>query len=208
MTSNGRENAGRPSKIQRLIENYDLQGIGEEMEHLWTAENSEERKSLRDLATHVNQELLRQALGESDIATLEGEVENIYRLLTDDEVSSADRTRAQRRLEREGIDVEQLRSDFVTYQSVRRYLKTHRNVEYTKEEAHRTEKTLNSVQRLRSRLLTVVENRLESLHTAEEISLGEFRVFIDLRIVCEDCGTRKNFTTLLQEGGCECSQPG
>jgi hypothetical protein len=54
---------------------------------------------------------------------LEGEVEHTYHLLTDDEVSSGDRRRAERRLERQGIDIDTLRSDFVSYQAIRMYLK-------------------------------------------------------------------------------------
>lgn len=40
-------NRGRRSKVARLIEEYDLSGLGEELEQRWTAE--EDWQSLREL---------------------------------------------------------------------------------------------------------------------------------------------------------------
>ena len=41
------------SKVARLIKKYDLQGLGAELEQLWTAD--EDRKSLRELASYFDQ---------------------------------------------------------------------------------------------------------------------------------------------------------
>ncbi|PYZ02995.1 hypothetical protein C8039_11790 [Halogeometricum sp. wsp3] len=54
---------GRRSKVQRLIDEYDLDGEGERLEDLWTA-NREERLSLRELAEIFNQRLLERELVE------------------------------------------------------------------------------------------------------------------------------------------------
>lgn len=43
---------GRWSKVARRINEYDLEGLGEEMARRWTAED--DRWSLRDLADHFN----------------------------------------------------------------------------------------------------------------------------------------------------------
>lgn len=59
------------------------------------------------------------------IQLLAGEVESLYRLLTADDIGAAEQTCARRRLEREGIDVQSLLSNFVSYQSVRTYLTNH-----------------------------------------------------------------------------------
>jgi len=119
---------GRRRKVARLIDEYNLQGIGEELERLWTADD--DRRSLRSLADLFNRRLLKISLEEAGVTSLDGEVENAYRLLDDDDVSGADRTRARRRLEREGVDVDTLQEDFVTYQAVRTYLKNYRGAEY------------------------------------------------------------------------------
>ena len=62
-------------------------------------------------------------LEDAAVQTFDGEIENMYRLLTDDDVSSAESTRIKRRLERDGVDVETLLSDFVTYEAIGTYLK-------------------------------------------------------------------------------------
>lgn len=199
------DGAGRRGKVERLLAEYELEGLGDELEHAWTAADPDERESLRDLATRFNEQLLEAALRDAGDTVLEGEVENTYHLLTNDAVSSGDRRRTERRLERKGIDIDAFRSDFVSYQAIRTYLKDHRGAEQGTADVDRRQKAVETVQRLRTRLVTVAEDRLGSLRSAEEVSLGEFRVILDIRVVCEDCGTQQSFTTLIEDGGCECA---
>lgn len=201
--SNG-SGRGRRSKVARLIEEYDLGGLGAEMERRWTAE--EDRSSLRELAASFNQALLRAAMESEGAQLLDGEVENTYRLLTDDEVGSADRTRVRRRLEREGVDVDALLDDFVTYQAVRTYLRTHRDAEYTPDETDPLEREATNVQRLRGRIDSVTEGKLEQLRDGGHLTLGEFRTLVDVRVVCEDCNGQYDVVDLLEAGGCDCSE--
>jgi len=194
---------GRRSKVARLIDEYDLQGLGAELEQLWTAE--EDRKSLRELASYFNRQLLQRTLDEANVHCLEGEIENTYRLLTDDEVSSAESTRVQRRLERDGVDVDELKSDFVTYQAIRSYLKDHRGAEYTPAETDPLEREATNVQKLRGRTVSVTEGKLEQFRDNDELTLGEFRMLVDIRVVCEDCNTQFDVLELLDRGGCNCT---
>lgn len=78
------------SKVSRLIHRYELSGIGDELEWRWTADASD-RMSLRELADYFNRMLLEQALQPNAISTIDGEVTNLYRLLTEDDVSSGQR---------------------------------------------------------------------------------------------------------------------
>lgn len=195
---------GRQSKVVRLIEEYDLQGLGQELEQRWTAE--EDRHSLRDLADYFNQQLLAQTLEATNVQPLDGEIQNTYRLLTDDEVSSAESTRIKRRLERDGIDVETLLSDFVTYQAIRTYLKEHRDAEYTPEEVDPLERQKTNLQKLRGRMVSVTEGKLEQLRRSEDFTLGEFRTLADIQIICEDCNTQFSVLELLDRKGCHCSE--
>ena len=109
----------RRTKVVRLIEEYGLDGIGDELEQRWTGRDVE-RDSLRTLAAVFNQRLFGVNMIGMD--PLEGEVGNVYRLLTDDEVSSGTGTETETRLRQEGVDVEELRSDFVT--RIRRFGRT------------------------------------------------------------------------------------
>jgi len=202
MSTNESSSRGRQNKVVRLIEAYELQGIGLELEQSWTAK--EDRRSLRDLAGYFNRQLLERTLEEASLQYLDGEVENTYRLLTDDEVNSAESTRVQRRLERDGIDVDELKKDFVTYQAIRSYLKDHRGAEYTPTEADPLEREVTNVQKLRGRMVSVTEGKLKQLQTSGELTLGEFRTLADIRVVCEDCNTQFNVLDLLDRGGCSC----
>jgi hypothetical protein len=195
-------NRGRRSKVARLIEEYELPGLGEELEQQWTAE--EDRQSLRELTTYFNQQLLKQTLADANVQSLDGEVANTYRLLTNDDVSTAETTRIQRRLEREGIDVGELESDFVTYQAIRNYLKDYRGAEYTQSKQDPLKREETNIQKLRGRMVSVIEGNVEQLRDNGDLTLGEFQTIADIRIICEDCSSQFDVLELLDEGGCDC----
>jgi len=205
MADNDANGTGRSSKVAMLIDGYDLgESFGDELERRWTAEGAE-RTSLRDLADLFNERLLRSALSSAGVSTVSGEVENLYRLLTDDDVSSGMRTEARTRLERDGVDVDRLERDFVSHQAVRSYLTKYRDAEYegTSEE-EQVEGVLDSIQRLRARLRSITESSLDRLRSTGRITLGEFRLFVDVDVLCEECGAQYGVADLLERGGCDC----
>jgi hypothetical protein len=130
VTENTPTDRGRKSsKVARLIGEYGLgEEFGDELERRWTADG-DERESLRDLADAFNRRLLESALTAAGASTVSGEASNLYRLLTGDDVSSGMRTEARARLERDGVDVDQLERDFVTYQAIRAHLTEYRDAE-------------------------------------------------------------------------------
>jgi hypothetical protein len=204
MTDN--PDSGRPSsKVARLIDEYDLgAAYGDELERRWTADG-DERESLRDLADRFNRRLLESALTAAGASTVSGEVENLYRLLTADDVSSGMRTEARARLERDGVDVDGLERDFVTYQAIRSYLTEYRDAEYEEPtETERVESVLETIQRLRSRLRSITEGSLDRLQSTDRLTLGTFRLFVDVDVLCEDCGAQYGVAELLERGGCDC----
>jgi hypothetical protein len=199
---------GKPSsKVATLIDAYGFdETFGDELETLWTAEGSR-RKSLRDLADMFNRELLEAALDDAGMSTVDGEVANLYRLLTGDDVSSGMRMEARTRLERNGVDVDGLESDFVTYQAIRSYLTSYRDAEYERSsDENPVESVLDTIQRLRSRLGSVVEGSLGRLRSTDQLTLGEFRLFIDVDVLCEECGAQYGVVELLERGGCDCGE--
>lgn len=193
----------RPNKVVRLIEEYDLDGLGDELERKWTAEG-DDRYSLRELADEFNRRLLERTLQAAGLQSLSGTEENIYRLLTDDDVSDADRIRVRRRLERNDIDVDALQRDFVSYQSIRTYLTEYRDASY-QSESDPVEQAASTIGPLRSRLATVTESKLEAARGDGEFELGEFDVTVDVRVICRDCGSQHEVGALLDRGGCDCS---
>jgi len=193
------------SKVARLIDEYGLgEAYGDRLESLWTSDGSE-RESLRALADRFNERVLEVTITDAGMSTVDGEVANLYRLLTDDDVSSGNRIEACRRLEQNGIDIEQLKRDFVTYQAIRSYLKEYRDAQYEDEsETDRTDSVIGTIQRLQSRTRSVAKQSLDRLRGADRITLGEFRLFIDISVHCEECNSQYGFVELVRRGGCDC----
>jgi len=196
---------GRRTKVARLVDEYDLHGVGDELEARWTA-TGDDHWSLRDLAAAFNRELIEARLDEADVRRSKREIDAVVRSLTGDEVNAADRTQLRRRLERDGVDVDTLDRDVITYQAIRSYLRDHRGVEYERENDDRTATTAETLQKLRGRLVSVTETKLEGLRKTANFTLGEFRVTVDVRVLCTECDSRYGVAELLSSGGCDCSE--
>jgi hypothetical protein len=195
---------GRPdNKVERVIQSYGLEGLGEELERRWLGEGYEQQ-SLRSLADHFNRRVLGAALEEASMVTLQGELENTYELLTDDDVTEGARIQARNRLEREGVDVDGLTEDFVSHYAVHTYLREHRGVEYPEEEEDQREKSVETIRRLTSRLTAVTRRNVENLRSTDRLAVGDVDVFADIQIVCEECGRQYDAIELIERGACRC----
>lgn len=201
------ERASRPnSKVARVIREYELTGLGDELVESWTDESGDGR-SLRALAEYVNHELLRSAMEDVNLSLLDGEVANTYRLLTSEDVSSGMRTQAEASLERDGIDVERLRSDFVSHQAIYTYLTKYRGVENSSSTSDQDQisNAVEAVEQLKNRLVAVAEKNLRTLRKTDRLTLGQFNLFVDVHVFCNDCQTQYALVDLLTSGGCDCS---
>lgn len=204
MTDDSDGAADRQSKVGRVIAERGLDGLGVELEQRWTGEQGE-RQSLRSLADWFNGRVLEGAMAAAGEQVLDGEAANLYELLTDDEVSGATRTEAERRLERAGVDVERIRRDFVSHQAIHTYLTEYRDVEGPSRGSERSvDSAIETIQRLRNRTNAVVERTVQALRNADEVSVGDFDVLVDVRVTCNDCQRTYDVADLLRKGGCEC----
>lgn len=193
----------RGSKVQRVIDDYGLDGLGAQLEAKWT-DDSTDRYSLRELAEYVNQKLVEASIGPDSV---EGEAENVYRLLTDDSVNSGVRTDAEAKIERNGVDVDTLRADFVSHQAVHTYLTEFRDTEFSSEPREPNDKLddrRHTIRRLQDRLVAVSESSLRNLQNAGLLELGSFDVFVNVQVYCEDCRTQREIGSILEQRGCDC----
>ncbi|WP_416841722.1 rod-determining factor RdfA [Haloferax sp. DFSO52] len=194
------ENRPNPtnSKVGRLIESYGLNGLGEELEQRWTAD--EDAESLRTLADVFNHELLTAAATDAGLDLLDGEIKTFYEALANNDATGAERTRARGRLERAGIDVDGLQRDFVSHQAVHTYLTSYRGASKERKRSDPTER----VQRLRGRLAAVAESALDSVQNRDDFVIGSPDVLVDVQVLCADCGSQYGFDELVERGGCDC----
>ncbi|QLG60335.1 rod-determining factor RdfA [Halorarum salinum] len=202
----GASNETSITKVGRLLSEYGLGNeYGAQLEAAWTTEG-EKRKSLRDLAEEFNRQLVTVAMRDAGISTLDGEVENMFRLLTDDNVSAGTRIKVRNRLERSGVNVDKLERDFVTYQAIRSYLQNERDAKYEGvSDEDRLERTIESIERLQTRLSSVSESNLNQLRKTDRITLNEYHLFVSVDVLCEHCNSQYTIVELLNRGGCDCN---
>lgn len=194
-------------KIDRTAAAYDLSDEAEQLAEYWT--RNDERYSLRKLAVHFNHQILRVAMEQTGLNPLDGEVDNTYRLLTDEDVSQGMRTQARNRLEKQGIDVDQLQSDFVSYGTVRRHLKNCLGVERksTGTDDDPAETGAQRIAALQNRTVAVTENTLSQLASAGELAAGDIDVFVDITVSCSKCGMHATIQEFIENDGCDCEKP-
>ena len=195
------------SKVGRVIESYELDDLGGDLEQRWTADG-DERWSLRDLADFFNKQVLRSVLERREQQPSEAEIQNVYRNLTDEEIGPPVRTQTKRTLQRNGVDVDQLLQDFVSHQAIHTYLTKYRNTAPPPtgtgdDPAETVERAIN---RLQSRTAAVVASNVERLCSTGDLSVTDPDVLVSVEVFCSACGASKTIGRLLEEGGCDCSK--
>lgn len=194
--------SGRKTKVARVIEEHDLEGMGAQLEAEWTGETGE-RTSLRDLADEFNEAVLEAALREAGVSPLNFEVAGTYDALSGG--SGPESTRAERRLEREGVDLDVLAKDFVTHQAIHTYLTKEREASLPENKRNPVKRKIETIEKLQGRVAAVTESTVSSLASADELDGDEYDVLVDIRVVCPACGSDCPVGELLRQGGCKCS---
>ncbi|WP_254532659.1 rod-determining factor RdfA [Natrinema gelatinilyticum] len=191
-------------KLGRIAERYELARLYEDLVAYWTGD-ADEQYSIRTLATLVNQHILEVALETAGVSFKEGEVENTYRLLTDDDVSSGTRVQTRNELQRDGVPVEQVESDFVSHQTVYNHLtgclETSIETPSDEERLERSEEKLGALQ---SRTVAVTSDTIDRLKRNEILEIGEFNVNVSVTVTCEDCFQEYTVRDLLENRSCDC----
>ncbi len=195
--------SGRQTKVERVLEAYDLAAWGDRLEAEWLGEGTD-RTSLRDLAAELNRAVVRAALEEAQGSVVSGDVESAYRAIAGDDVAESERVRKRRALEREGVDVDALDRDLVSHQAVHTYLKQVRDAEFQRPDDDRVARKSATIQRLAGRTRAVTASTLDELAAADHLRDRNYDVVVDLRIVCNDCGRDYSVDDLLEAGGCDC----
>ena len=190
------------TKVARCIETYDIPEMGPTLEARWTGDSGE-RTSLRDLAEIFNRTLVEVALRDADTLPMSVDVDGIYEALRHG--SNTERLRAERRLEREGVDAETLTDDFVTHQAVHTYLRTEREASLPASATDAVENRIQTIEKLEGRVAAVAEAAVSGLPAAEDAADPAYEVLVDATSVCTACGETYSVRDLLTRGGCRCA---
>jgi hypothetical protein len=190
-------------KVGRVADLYGLSDLDRELRTRWTGDGRE-KHSLRELERYLNRRVLAAALRSAGVDTLQGEVENLYGLLTGDDASEGVRVEARRRLERDGVDPESVEDDFVSHQSIHTHLRECLDVDHDPGGGASLERGSSTVYALRNRTEAVTAGTLERLRDGGELDMEGFDVYVDVRVACEACGRFHEIGSLFENGGCEC----
>ncbi|ELY62901.1 rod-determining factor RdfA [Natrinema versiforme] len=191
----------RTCKIDRVCEKWGLDGA----DTMLRERRQHADASLRDLERDFNQRVLEAAMRTARMEIVEGEVENIYHLLTADDVSSGSRVEVTDRLRRSGVDPEAVRADFVSYQTIRTHLQDCLGVDTSHDPSVTIPDAKNTVFKLLSRTEVITERTIDRLRSADHVRISDVDVTLSLRIACTRCGEEYTFSRLLERGRCNCA---
>jgi hypothetical protein len=190
----------RTCKVDRVTEAWNLENMDERLRR--RRENS--NASLRDLEEFFNQEVLEAALRDARADMVEGEVENTYRLLTGEDVSSGAQVEIKDRLERSGVDSEAVTTDFVSYQTIRSHFRNCLDINTDRKTTVTPTDGKNTVFKLLSRTEVITKRTIDRLRSAGHLTVGEVDVTLSLRVTCTECGEEYTFARLIDRGNCDC----
>lgn len=190
-------------KVGRVTDALNLEGMNEELAARRRGDEGRPA-SLRLLADYFNREVLRVAIERAGGTPLEGEVENLFRLLTDNDVSSGTVTRARKQLEAEGVDIETVERSFVSHPTMGKHLEQCLDVQPPPSSRDRIETAKERVFKMLGRTEAVVQNTLDGLASAGALGAGTLLVTVDVQVICEDCGVNGGIESFIDRGGCDC----
>lgn len=194
-------------KIGRGIQKYDCSDLNDRLVEAYTINDA----SLRDLERIVNESFIRAVLDDiddSDFRRLGDAVtttpSELLDVLTGDDKS--ERARAETILDQAGIDVEALRSDFVSYRTVKKHLNQCLDVDTSRKAPEPVSRTdaQDTIEWAETRCERVVDRTIERLQaTHDDIPASNTSVSVSTRVTCSDCGVTKPVTAYITDG-CDC----
>lgn len=182
-------------KVCRVLDERDMERYEDRLIDQWQADKPQ-RKGYRQLAEWLNTMMLRREMDRAGLSTLGNEPESKYERLRDDDETVAAEVRTD--LRNEGIDVEDLDADFVSYGVVRTHIKEclglDRDVESTDWEE-------DAIAYTRDHATGKLEDAVRSLVGKGELSAcGDIDVHVTLEVECEGCHSRVPIDRALRRG--------
>jgi hypothetical protein len=197
---------GRPRKVPKLLEKYDLEGYGEELCDMWSRETN--RYSVRELEVKFNGRLIQAAAEThgSDIDAMTAE--EYYRNLDSDETDETKKQRIRDRLGAFGVDVDALEADFVSYHGVYTYLRsrgaTPGGESDTDEPETLIQSALDTVEDTRETAGSELTPELKRLSNAGVIPETPPEPHVTIKLTCAYCGAVHPLRRYLTQQGCGC----
>ena len=189
-------------KIPKIADKYELDNIDDFLISHWTADD--DRKSLRELADMFNKRIFFAALSEINLTN--SEREQWYSILNEDDAPQTEQVRIRRKLEKEDIDFADIRSDFITHQTIYTYLTDVVDVDSPGQSTTTIDSKIQTIEKLAGKTAVVGKKSLTELINVDKINDRNYRVVADVTVICEGCQSSYQFEELLKSGGCDCNR--
>lgn len=182
-------------KVCRVLDERGMNRYENRLVDQWQA-SSPNRKGYRQLAEWLNTMMLRREMDRAGLSTLGNEAESKYQRLNDGDETVAAEVRND--LCNEGIDVDSLDSDFVSYGVVRTHLKECLHLELDVQSTDWEEEAIEYTHKHASKKL---EETVRSLLNKERLAAcGDVEVHVSFEVECEGCHTRVPIDRAIRRG--------
>jgi hypothetical protein len=191
-------------KVDRVVEAYGLdesvrgESVDDRLLARWTGEDGRPAEGYRTLTDWFNERLLRRVYDNHGRDSLGGRVENDYAALTGEDDLLA--TEVAESLRADGIDADQLRSDLVSWGTVRTHLTECLDGEKDTSRSE-SEWERDAVATARSVAEGKAADALSSLASRDRVAGADTAtVTVQVQVGCEECPTRVPFDVALERG--------
>ena len=197
---------GRPLKVPRVLKKYNIEAFGDKMGEMWARDT--DRYSVRELEVKLNAKSIASACQRAGEAIDEVTAEDYYRKIATEESEGYIQEQTIKKLDKIGVDIDELRNDFVSYHSVYTYLQK-RNVEPggqpdANNPEELVETTQKRVQEYREEQSERVDEQLKQLTHTDQFPDESPETHVAIKVTCPHCGRILPIQRYLQQQGCGC----
>lgn len=175
-------------KVGRVARRRDVPDVHAELYRRWVDDDD----SLRDLARWFDRRVLESALQTAGDDPGKRDVRRLYETLRERQSSGP----LPAVLTREAVDVDEVRADFVSHQTIHRHLR-----ECLQADQARSDASLTALRAYRNRTTAAAERALSVAVGSDR----EFEVSVTVEATCGRCGRSLPVVDLVDHDGCECS---
>lgn len=199
-------------KIGRAMRKYDLDRLNTDIVEYRDTEN----KSLRDLEKYINKRILRKKIENTPNVDMDTDtqifgaisdgdaINHIYEVLHDDSTPPDHRARVEKQLEQVGVDVEAIRSDWITHTTVSSHLSDCLDIDTNRSKPISQDQARKTIEWAKTKCKRIISRTVTRLQANNKITIANPDVSISVHITCTDCHQTFSPEELMQSGTCKC----
>lgn len=187
-------------KVGRVKEKYELTGLDQELRR----RREKNDATLHALASYLNERITAASLSAADIE-IDAEPATVSAALQGSEDIELDRRDEIQELVAGGTDLEQLKRDYTSHETIRKHLKDHLGISTSQGSIDSLEELQEALATYEQQYENAIVSALERANERGSLAGGDFRIY-STRVECQECSSTYRLRELLSAGGCKCSK--